>query len=119
MRFLPKLGLIITPLFVAGFSLPAPAPAQTVCLPERAAVLAELASKYREVPVARGLTQTGSVLEVLSAPGGSWTAIVSKPGGPTCIVAYGEAWQEVEREVEREIESQPDPSPSGSLGDGG
>ncbi len=44
-----------------------------------------------------GLTATGSMLEVLAAEDGSWTIIITQPGGPTCMVAHGGAWQNVAR----------------------
>ena len=68
--------------------------AQTVCAP-RATFVDQLGDKYQENPVAVGLTATGSMIEVLAAKDGSWTILITKPGGSTCMVSHGEAWQNV------------------------
>lgn len=59
----------------------------------REAVLERLSTKYEEEPVGLGVTATGSLLEVLASPGGSWTIIVTLPNGPTCLVSSGEGWR--------------------------
>ena len=68
--------------------------AQTVCAP-RATFVDQLGEKYDENPVSVGLTATGSMIEVLAAKNGSWTILITKPGGPTCLISHGEAWQTV------------------------
>jgi hypothetical protein len=77
-----------------AIQLTTPAVAQTVCAP-RATFVDQLGNKYQENPVAVGLTATGSMIEVLAAQDGSWTILITKPGGPTCMVSHGEAWQTV------------------------
>jgi len=59
----------------------------------REAVIERLSTKYEEQPVSLGITATGSLLEVLASPSGSWTIIVTIPGGPTCLVSSGEGWR--------------------------
>ena len=59
----------------------------------REAVLDRLAHSYQEEPVSLGVTATGSLLEVLASPEGSWTIIITVPGGPTCLVSSGEGWR--------------------------
>lgn len=59
----------------------------------RDAVLERLSSTYHEEPVSLGITATGSLLEVLASPEGSWTIIITVPGGPTCLVSSGEGWR--------------------------
>jgi hypothetical protein len=39
------------------------------------------------------VTATGSLLEVLASPSGTWTIIVTIPNGPTCLVSSGEGWR--------------------------
>ena len=68
------------------------ASAQVVCK-DRTTFLRHLGASYLEAPVAMGLANNGSVIEVLSSQGGgTWTIIVTKPSGLSCIVASGEAW---------------------------
>ncbi len=67
--------------------------AQTQCN-ERAEVLKLLAQKYKEAPIAAGVTSTGGLVEVLTnGKGETWTIIVTSPEGTSCLVAAGEGWQ--------------------------
>ena len=70
-----------------------PAVAQQPQCAARDAVLERLSSSYHEEPVSLGVTATGSLLEVLASPEGSWTIIITVPGGPTCLVSSGEGWR--------------------------
>ncbi|WP_193367070.1 hypothetical protein [Pelagibius marinus] len=65
----------------------------------REAVLDRLSSRYDEQPVSRGVTATGSLLEILASPAGTWTIIVTIPNGPTCLVSSGEGWSDVPLQV--------------------
>ncbi len=84
---------IIAAVLVAT-SLALPASAQSVC-GERSKFLEHLGSKYQEGPVAMGLVSDGNVLEVLASDGGSWTIIVTRPDGKSCVVATGDGWEDV------------------------
>ncbi|WP_417625372.1 hypothetical protein [Paremcibacter congregatus] len=80
------------------FLLPLPliAEASPVC-GDRQKVIDSLSAKYSEEPVAIGVTSNGGVIEVLKSPQGeSWTILFTYPSGPTCLVASGEAWQDLE-----------------------
>ncbi len=72
------------------------ASAQTMCN-KRSEFLSALEKGYSEAPVALGLVSNGSVLEVLSSEKGTWTIIVTMPDGNSCVVASGEAWQDVKK----------------------
>jgi hypothetical protein len=87
---LKTIGLTLAALVIA-----LPAAAQTVCVTERGDVLKQLSSQFEENPVAMGLATDGSVVEVLAASSGSWTILVTKPTGVSCVVASGEAWDHV------------------------
>lgn len=57
-------------------------------------MLALLASRYRERPVAMGIQQNSLVQRTMSATG-TWTIIRTDPAtGLTCIVAAGQDWTE-------------------------
>lgn len=61
---------------------------------ERDNVLALLAKKYQEIPIAAGVTSTGSLIEVLTdSKGETWTIIVTSPRGMSCLVTAGEGWR--------------------------
>ncbi len=84
----------------AGFALiasTAMAQAQPQCN-ERDNVLALLAKKYKETPIAAGVTNTGGLVEVLTdIKSGTWTIIVTTPQGMSCLVAAGEGWWNMEQ----------------------
>ncbi len=65
---------------------------------DRKQVLNLLAQKYKEAPVASGVTNNGGLVEVLTdAKGGTWTIIVTTPQGVSCLVAAGEGWRKMEQ----------------------
>lgn len=79
------------------FLLPSgPTFAAPVC-GDRVKVIDSLSAKYAEEPVAVGVTSNGGVIEVLKAPDGkTWTILFTYPNGPSCLVARGESWQDLE-----------------------
>ncbi len=86
------LKILTAAAVVTALSLPATA--QSVC-GERTKFLKHLSSGYSETPVAMGLVSNGSILEVLASKDGSWTIIVTRPNGISCVVAAGEACEEM------------------------
>ena len=60
---------------------------------DRDAILKNLEQRHEEIPSAVGLSADGGVLEILVAPDGGWTILVTYPKRPTCVLAVGEAWQ--------------------------
>jgi len=58
----------------------------------------QLEQRYAEAPVGGGLAQTGKLLQVFAAKdGSSWTVILTRPDGISCIVAAGRQWYTVAR----------------------
>lgn len=63
---------------------------------ERAVVLNELATKYRETRRAVGLAANNTMMEMFaSTDTGSWTLTVTSPDGTTCLVASGTGFEAV------------------------
>lgn len=104
-RAIPGTSIMAIAGVVLSAGTPAPAQAQTGC-DSRASIVDQLRDDYREAPVAYGLEQSGSVVEVLiSENGQSWTVLITRPDGITCIAAAGQHWQEVESAPIGETES--------------
>ncbi|HIP80212.1 MAG TPA: hypothetical protein EYH07_17365 [Kiloniellaceae bacterium] len=81
-------------LALLGFlCLTGPVTAQGLQCGARDALLETLAEHHKERVVSRGLTSGGALLEVLAGPSGSWSILVTRPGGPTCLVSSGEGWR--------------------------
>ena len=94
--FLPLLVAAILLFGIAPFNATV-AQAQPQCN-ERGNVLALLAKKYKETPVAAGVTNTGGLVEILTdMKSGTWTIIVTTPQGMSCLVAAGEGWRMMEQ----------------------
>ena len=81
-------------LAAARAAVAGPARAQAVC-GARAEIADRLAGAFAEVPVARGLSADGRMVEVFASPEGSWTLVVTRPDGRACLAAAGEAWEAV------------------------
>lgn len=85
-----------TPRLLAAFlglSL-LPTLAQAVTCADHAALSERLASTWGESRRSIGLGTDGAVMEVFaSEETGTWTIAVTRPGGPTCIVAAGEHFE--------------------------
>jgi hypothetical protein len=55
-------------------------------------LVADLGKKYNETKQGWGLGANDYLYEVFSSPGGTWTFIVTVPGGPTCLMMSGQHW---------------------------
>ena len=68
--------------------------AQSRSCADRAMVVERLAQSYGESRQSIGLASDNTMVEVFaSMDTGSWTITVTRPGGPTCLVAAGQAYQ--------------------------
>lgn len=71
-----------------------PALAQGMACADHATLQERLAETWGESRQSIGLGSDGAVMEVFaSLETGTWTIAVTRPGGPTCIVAAGEHFE--------------------------
>jgi hypothetical protein len=78
---------------VAGTATDADAQGAPRCAP-RNELLRQLASVYREAPVAVGVADNGALLEILAATdGATWTVLVTRANGVSCVMLTGQDWQ--------------------------
>jgi hypothetical protein len=100
--------LHLTPVVLVGMlGLTAPASAQappgTALAPachSRADLTKMLDQKFAEQPSALGVQADGQLVEVfVSNQGTSWTIVVTRPDGWSCIVAVGEHWESLPHPV--------------------
>jgi len=78
----------------AALTIAPPALAQVAC-GEHDAFMERLQSKHGESLHAVALVSDGNLLEVTASERGSWTILITQPDGTTCVVAVGEAWEQV------------------------
>lgn len=88
-------------LVVAGLAgtlqaLPAlaqqPAPRGPPCA-ERTHIVEKLQETFRERIVGSGLADSGLLFELYVGPAGTWTLLVTTPGGVSCLIGGGDSWE--------------------------
>jgi hypothetical protein len=83
-------------LGLTGSALAQPPPHMAIApaCHSHADLAAMLNQKYSEAPSAVGVQANGHLVEVFaSSDGASWTIVVTRPDGWSCIVAVGENWE--------------------------
>ena len=82
---------------LAGVALlmSSPAVAQRICGPHED-IIKRLETGYKETQAGVGLAAGGGVVQLYVSEAGSWTVLVTRPGGVTCLLAGGENWEIVE-----------------------
>ncbi|MEM8626238.1 MAG: hypothetical protein AAGG47_22350 [Pseudomonadota bacterium] len=93
-----SLGLGPVTLAAAGLGLalsfvPTAAFAQGMYCGKRSDIIADLERKYGETRRSYGLAQNRGVVEVWASEKGSWTILLTRPGGISCLMAAGQAFE--------------------------
>jgi hypothetical protein len=89
------LAFAAVPLLVFAVPTQAAAPEEPIC-GEREIFVDRLVQGFGERPASVGLGSDGNVVEVFRSDGGSWTLLITKPGGISCVIAAGEAWHHLD-----------------------
>ena len=58
-------------------------------------MIERLKREWNEILAGVGITGTGSVVELLISPGGSFTLLVTRPTGISCVMVGGQQWEAV------------------------
>ncbi len=92
--------LLSLALFAGSSSIVA---AQMFCV-ERVEMLDRLASEYGEELIEVKMMEEHGLLEVLKSPTrGTWTLLLTKPGGISCVLATGNGLEEDPEKAEYEL----------------
>lgn len=90
--------LILSAVLASSWRLPVttlPATAQQpVACGKREDMVKALQSQYGETPRAIGLANQSTAIEIFTSRAGTWTILITRPSGASCIVSAGEAWEE-------------------------
>lgn len=81
-----------TIIFIIFVAFITSAQAQTVC-GDRSKFVTKLKSAYDERPVSLGLASNGSMIEIFTSESGTFSIVITQPGGTSCLVAAGNSWQ--------------------------
>lgn len=74
----------------------APAHAQRAPCGDGAGLIAHLEKEWGEGPAVVALDTAGRMVRILANPEtGTWSMLVTGPGGPTCLVHHGTAWEPI------------------------
>lgn len=84
----------VTAALVFGtLALAPPAQAMTICA-QRSVIVERLKSGFHESYQGAGLQSASSLVEIWSSEEtGSWTMLLSKADGTSCVIASGMSWQ--------------------------
>lgn len=77
---------------IVALTLSSPASAQMVC-GDRVEIIKALENGHEEQKTASALSGNGGLVELYTATTGSWTLLLTLPGGPTCLMGSGEEWE--------------------------
>lgn len=99
----PSYSKLAAALLSAAFLfplLPTAAEARPAVCGDRAKLIEGLKSRYKEVPVALGISQKNTeALEIFASEAGTWTAIMTMSSGVACIMAAGHSWHDVPKQL--------------------
>lgn len=83
-----------------AMAIPATMAAADLICAEREALLASLSKEFKEAPKELGLANNGALVELLTSRDGStWTMLMTRPDGTACVIAAGEAWEELPEQL--------------------
>ena len=77
-----------------SWTVPATAARQLLTCGRRDAMVKVLFERFREEPRAIGLAGPSAMIEVFASKAGTWTILLTRPDGGSCIVSAGESWEE-------------------------
>ncbi len=92
------LTAILGALLIGWSAFSSSAQAQTMC-GERGAVVTSLEKRYSETPVSMGLASNGAIIEILASPSGTFTIILTRPNGLSCVMAAGKNWEDLPKRL--------------------
>ena len=95
---MPRLATLLIGVALYGLAAAPPAAAQasggTLCH-DHGKLSQALLERYREQPVSIGLQTDGRLLQVYaSSETGTWTILVTRPDGISCILAAGKHYEQ-------------------------
>ena len=88
------LAAALAAVIAAVLSAPAAAEGDARCTAHQQMV-SLLSKKYSEAPMGIGTVNQDRVMQIFVSAKGSWTIVVTKTDGLSCIVAAGQNWENI------------------------
>ncbi len=70
---------------------------------DRNTIVSSLSDDYKETRNSIGLANSGQVVEVFSSIDGTWSMIITRPDGISCLIAAGKNWESMSRKIGQKI----------------
>lgn len=86
--------LLLAAVSAGSWTLPATAEQQVLSCAKRDEMVKVLAQRYGEEPRAIGLASPSAMIEVFASKAGTWTILLTRPDGASCVLSAGESWEE-------------------------
>ncbi len=94
---------VATFAFTLLLHTPATVKAQPVCMPHDDFRM-ELQRNFLEAPVAISIANNGALIELYAKRDkSSWTLVMTRPGGLSCVLVAGEEWNDLRKREEERI----------------
>ena len=101
---MPKLLFLVRALIALGLLAGTPsakAEGRQACA-ERTMVVKRLEERYGETLRSMGLQQSTGLVEIYSSETtGTWTILMTRPDGTTCLLAAGQLWEQDARPLDK------------------
>jgi predicted secreted protein len=99
------LAIVAVPFALAAGPANTQAAQQNPACGEREQIVASLGTQYDEEQQAVGMVDPSTVLEVYVSDSGTWTIVATGTGGQSCILFYGEGWDNGDGVIDARLEA--------------
>ena len=98
-----RLFAVVTFAFALLLHTAATVKAQQVCMPHDE-FRVEQQRNFSEAPVAIAIANNGALIELYAKRDkSSWTLVMTRPGGHSCVLVAGEEWNDRQKQEEERI----------------
>ncbi len=102
-RVAVRISVVVAFAFALSLHTAATVKAQPVCMPHDD-FRVELQRNFSESPVAIAIASNGALIELYAKRDrSSWTLVMTRPGGTSCVLVAGEDWNDLRKREEERI----------------
>ncbi len=102
-RIAIRISVVVAFAFALLLHTAATVKAQPVCMPHDD-FRVELQRNFSEAPVAIAIANNGALIELYAKRDrSSWTLMMTRPGGTSCVLTAGEDWNDLRKREEERI----------------